>query len=150
VADQFWELAQRSKGLNLDWASEFLLLAAELLLLKARLLLEAPSFREEEDLPLGLCLEERLKVYQVYRRAAEGLRERLAQGALIFSRPPETGICRDREEMPRQIAPEKLLEFYLKALSRKKQSSEIKTPYGAPSPHLPGEQNQDYFQDLAS
>jgi len=53
VADQFWELAQRSKGLNLDWTSEFLLLAAELLLLKARLLLKAPSFREEEDPPFG-------------------------------------------------------------------------------------------------
>ncbi|HHP51463.1 MAG TPA: hypothetical protein ENM97_06805 [Moorella mulderi] len=83
---------------------------------------------------MGLSLEERLKVYQVYRRAAEGLRERLAQGALIFSRPPETGICRDREEMPRQIAPEKLLEFYLKALSRKKQSSEIKPPMVLPPP----------------
>ena len=90
VTDEFIaHLRALGPELNLDQASEFLVVAATLLDLKAARLLPAADVEDEEDLELLEArdlLFARLLQYKAYKQAAEFLREREAAAALRFPR----------------------------------------------------------------
>jgi segregation and condensation protein A len=94
VTDEFIaHLRALGPELNLDQASEFLVVAATLLDLKAARLLPAADVEDEEDLELLEArdlLFARLLQYKAYKQAAEFLREREAEAALRF--PREVGL----------------------------------------------------------
>ncbi|QGP93740.1 Segregation and condensation protein A [Neomoorella glycerini] len=104
VTAQYLEYLHEVEELDLDWASEFLVLGAELLALKARLLLQRPlkSGPEEEEEGEGedpaRLLAERLIKYRRYREAAAHLGDLAAKGALVFGRPL------DQEAVARALA----------------------------------------------
>lgn len=93
VAAQYLEYLHEVEELDLEWASEFLVLGSELLAFKARHLLQRPSASDEaeegeaagED--LARLLTERLLVYHRYREAAHHLGQLAARGSLVFGRP---------------------------------------------------------------
>ncbi|CEP68056.1 Prokaryotic chromosome segregation/condensation protein ScpA [Moorella glycerini] len=104
VTAQYLEYLHEVEELDLDWASEFLVLGAELLALKARLLLQRPlkggpgeEEKGEGEDPARL-LAERLIEYRRYREVAAHLGDLAAQGALIFGRPL------DQEAVTRALA----------------------------------------------
>jgi segregation and condensation protein A len=90
VTDEFIaHLRALGDELDLDQASEFLVVASTLLDLKAARLLPAADVEDEEDLELLEArdlLFARLLQYKAYKQAAEFLREREAEAARRFPR----------------------------------------------------------------
>jgi segregation and condensation protein A len=89
ITKQYLEYIEIMKELNLEIASEFLVMAATLIYIKSRMLLppdETIETEEQEDPRAGLV--QRLLEYQAYKEASGILREREEIWANIFSRPP--------------------------------------------------------------
>jgi segregation and condensation protein A len=107
VTDEFIaHLRALGDELDLDQASEFLVVAATLLDLKAARLLPAADVEDEEDLELLEArdlLFARLLQYKAYKQAAEFLRDRAEAAARRF--PREAGP----DARFRQLEPEVLL-----------------------------------------
>jgi segregation and condensation protein A len=108
VTDEFIAYLRALGGeLDLDQASEFLVVASTLLDLKAARLLPAADVEDEEDLELLEArdlLFARLLQYKAYKRAAEFLRVREAAAARRF--PREAGP----DPRFRELEPEVLLD----------------------------------------
>lgn len=95
ITKQYLQYIEIMKDLNLEIASEFLVMAATLIYIKSRMLLppdETIETQEQEDPRAGLV--QRLLEYQAYKEASGTLREREEVWANIFSRPPM-----DRDEI---------------------------------------------------
>lgn len=94
ITERYLEYLDLMKSLNLDVASEFLLMAATLIHLKSRLLLppsEDSTVEGQDDELAGDPREElvkRLLEYQKYRDAAEQLGHRPLLGRDVFVRSP--------------------------------------------------------------
>mgnify|MGYP000259148536 CR=1 FL=1 len=92
VTEQYLSYLQAMQELDLEVASEFLVMAATLLAIKAKMLLPQGAQQAEEGSEEDLDdprkeLVDRLIEYQKYKNAAERLKERQAKQALMFSRP---------------------------------------------------------------
>lgn len=90
ITGQYLEYIEIMKDLNLEIASEFLVMAATLIYIKSRMLLppdEIIETGEQEDPRAGLV--QRLLEYQAYKEASATLREREDLWTNIFSRPVE-------------------------------------------------------------
>jgi segregation and condensation protein A len=109
VTDEFIaHLRALGNELDLDQASEFLVVASTLLDLKAARLLPAADIDDEEDLELLEArdlLFARLLQYKAYKQAARFLREREAEAAQRF--PREAGL----EPRFADLVPEVLLDL---------------------------------------
>jgi segregation and condensation protein A len=96
ITDQYMSYLQTMQELNLEIASEFLVMASNLLAMKSGLLLPRPI---ELDVPLidyeddtidpRQALMERLIEYKKFKQLAEDLREREEHRNQVFTRPPE-------------------------------------------------------------
>ncbi|MDN5326678.1 MAG: segregation and condensation protein [Moorella sp. (in: firmicutes)] len=140
VTAQYLEYLQEVEELDLEWASEFLVLGAELLALKARILLQRPAAggqEEEEGEDPARALADRLQAYRCYKEAAEHLAGLAATGALIFTRP------RDQEAVERAMAginplagvtPLDLARAMARVLARREQVREPEEPRLIPRP----------------
>jgi segregation and condensation protein A len=109
VTDEFIaHLRALGSELDLDQASEFLVVASTLLDLKAARLLPAADVEDEDDLELLEArdlLFARLLQYKAYKQAAAFLREREAEAAHRF--PREAGL----EPRFAELVPEVLLDL---------------------------------------
>ncbi|MCI0468436.1 MAG: segregation/condensation protein A [Nitrospirae bacterium] len=88
ITRQYLEYIEIMRELNLDVASEFLVMAATLIYIKSRLLLppdETVESVEEEDPRAGLV--QRLLEYQAYKEASATLREKEELWSNVFTRP---------------------------------------------------------------
>lgn len=88
VAEEFIEFVKAQEAFPLGQASHFIVIAATLLLLKSKALLPMLTLTEEEEGDIK-DLEERLKLYQLYRTIAKGF-EQLLKTPLYSG-----GIARD-------------------------------------------------------
>ncbi len=89
ITHQYLKYIEMIKELNLEIASEFLVMAATLIYIKSRMLLppdETIETEEQEDPRVGLV--QRLLEYQAYKEVSATLREKEEVWANIFSRPP--------------------------------------------------------------
>lgn len=88
VTDQYLAYLEMFEELNLDVASEYLVMAASLMYMKSRLLLPVePEEDEAEEDPVH-DLVRQLAEYQRYREAAEALRDRALLDRDVFRRVP--------------------------------------------------------------
>lgn len=90
VTEQYLNYLQSMQELDLEIASEFILMSATLLAIKAKMLLPQTNNEEEQDeenLDPRKELVERLLEYQKYKNIAKKLKEKQIQQALSFSRP---------------------------------------------------------------
>lgn len=93
IADQYLAEIQRLKALDLNVASDFLLVAATLLEIKAQSLLPKPQIELDEDVAelspneARDILVERLMNYKKYKNAAGALYERFEAEGRMHSRP---------------------------------------------------------------
>jgi segregation and condensation protein A len=126
VTDEFIaHLRALGNELDLDQASEFLVVASTLLDLKAARLLPAADVEDEEDLELLEArdlLFARLLQYRAYKQAARFLRDRETEAARRF--PREAGLePRFADLMPEvllDLTPEQFAELAARALTPKK------------------------------
>lgn len=90
ITRRYLEYIDIMKELNLEIASEFLVMAATLIYIKSRMLLppdpDIDAVPEEEDPRAGLV--QRLLEYQAYKEASTTLREREDVWSNAFARPP--------------------------------------------------------------
>ena len=89
ITDQYIEYINGMQEYNLDFASEFLLMAAVLLQIKSKMLLPKPPAEEgeEEADPRSMLVEMLIEYRKVKKRAAM-LRESMGQAALAVARKP--------------------------------------------------------------
>ncbi|MEW5745122.1 MAG: segregation/condensation protein A [Nitrospirota bacterium] len=89
ITGQYLEYLEIMKELNLEIASEFLVMAATLIYIKSRMLLppdETIAPDDQEDPRAGLV--QKLLEYQAFKEASGPLREREEVWTNVFSRPP--------------------------------------------------------------
>ena len=90
ITDQFLQYLGTMREINIDVASQFVVMAATLLLLKSRALLpreETPDDEEIEDEDPGVEMARRLAEYRTYKEAAEILAEAQEARKQIYLRP---------------------------------------------------------------
>jgi segregation and condensation protein A len=125
VTDEFIaHLRALGSELDLDQASEFLVVASTLLDLKAARLLPAADVDDEEDLELLEArdlLFARLLQYKAYKQAARFLREREAEAARRFPReaPLEPRFADLVPEVLLDLTPEQFAALAARALAPK-------------------------------
>jgi len=96
ITDQYMEYVQAMQELELDVASEFLVMAATLLSIKSKMLLPKPpvieledGLYEEEEIDPRAELVQRLLEYRKYKAIADMLREKEVERSLVYTREPE-------------------------------------------------------------
>ncbi|WP_369141160.1 segregation and condensation protein A [Modestobacter versicolor] len=125
VTDEFIaHLRALGPELDLDQASEFLVVASTLLDLKAARLLPAADVEDEDDLAVLEArdlLFARLLQYRAYKRAAEFLRRREAEASRRFPRDvaPEQRFADLLPEVLLGVTPEQFAALALEALTPK-------------------------------
>lgn len=98
ITDQYLQYMELMRLLDLDIASEFLVVAATLIEIKSKMLLPKPVLEEvQSELDPRADLVNRLLEYQKFKNVAEDLRKRELIYKDIFTRPDET-IALPREE----------------------------------------------------
>lgn len=137
ITAQYLEYMTQLDELDVDLASDFLVLAATLLQIKARLLVPRPSLvgeteeRTRETVDPRQELIGRLIIYKKYKGAAEELQKRLAIQECCFSRWPGFRPLPARVVSPLSPLPPALLaEAYQELLAMRQK--EKKTHYVAP------------------
>ena len=127
IGEKYVEYILLMQELNIDLASEYLVMAATLAHIKSKLLLPTPPADQEEDADVEADpraeLVRRLLEYQKYRKAAEELGEHPVLGRDVFPR----GAPAPTVEGPAPLAPVsvfKLLDAFQGILKRVKQTAE--------------------------
>ncbi len=97
ITEQYIEYLELMKVLNLQFAGEYLVIAAELSLVKSKMLLPKPVIEEEEEDPRAELVR-RLIEYQIYKDAATDLMGKDVLGRDVFKREYiETSFEQDEE-----------------------------------------------------
>lgn len=86
ITEQYIEYLELMKVLNLQFAGEYLVIAAELSLVKSKMLLPKPVIMEEEEEDPRAELVRRLIEYQIYKDAATDLMGKDVLGRDVFKR----------------------------------------------------------------
>ena len=127
ITQKYVEYVTLLNDLNIDIASEYLVMAATLTLIKSKMLLPASPDDEDEDEDIELDpraeLVRRLLEYQKYKQAAEQLGDRTILGRDIFTR----GAPAPSIDGPAALAPVglfKLLDAFQAVLKRVKQTAD--------------------------
>ncbi len=89
VADQFLKYIRRARELDLNVASEYLLMAATLTKMKSKALLPTSRFDGEENIDPGAELRCQLILYRTFREIAEELQRSEEVWTEIFTSPGE-------------------------------------------------------------
>ncbi|MBP3950516.1 segregation/condensation protein A [Bacillus suaedae] len=135
ITDQYLTYVHAMQELELDIASEYLVMAATLLAIKSQMLLPKPeelfedewSIEDEEDPREELMF--RLIEYRQYKEAASELKEKEAERSLVHTRSPEDLDPYITDEERRDLAIQgvslfDMLSAYQKLIKRK----ELKAP----------------------
>lgn len=125
IANQYLEAIAVMQELEVEVASEYLVVAAQLLAIKSRKLLPAPPSPLEEgtdeEADLQQMLLERLMEYRKFKHAAAALKEREERQSLLYMRDPHPQWQREETEANQLALPhsvEELLAAYWRALQR--------------------------------
>lgn len=132
ITEQYLSYVHTMKELQLDVASEYLVMVATLLQIKSKMLLP----KQEEDVPDNgedfiddprQELMERLIEYKKYKQVATELKEREQERAQLYTRPPIDFTSFQQEEetsLPLDVTLYDMLAAFQKLMRRKK----AKTP----------------------
>ena len=123
ITKQYLEYIQLMQQLDLEVASEFIVMAATLIRIKAQMLLPKPQIEEEiEEYDPRRELVERLLEYRKYKEIAHELGRHETRQLLHFSRRPETSAFlaeRGPEESPaHQVSLFDLLSAFRRVMRR--------------------------------
>ena len=123
IAEQYLEIVERARILDLEIAAEYLVIAATLMAIKSESLLPQTGFGEDgEGLEMGSEfyeeLRERLRRYEQVKLQAETFRRRPQLGVDTFPRLAKFRIEVDPESIEVSEDPHSLATFFAKLLKR--------------------------------
>ncbi|MCI2254642.1 segregation/condensation protein A [Domibacillus sp. PGB-M46] len=123
ITNQYLLYVNTMQQLELDVASEYLVMAATLIAMKSRSLLPDHSAEEEDYIEEEDPREElarRLIEYKKYKEAAGRLHELEEERTKLFSRPPADQLFSSNEEGPLNVSLFDMLGAFQKMARRKK------------------------------
>lgn len=121
ICDRYVEELNRMEDLNIDIATEYMVLAAELIHIKSKLLLPKPAdIAEEDDEDPRAELVRRLLEYQKYQKGASQLKDLYQLGRDIFDREPEDLPPRAGEIPLKEVGVYALISAFQKVVERQK------------------------------
>lgn len=122
ITDQYMDYLFAMQELNLEIASEFLLMAATLLHIKSKMLLPDKKEKKEEEVDPREELILKLVQYKKYKEFAETLKQREKDWEKVFYKLPEHLEFEYDEEIL-DLQPEELKRFYEDILKRNKRKT---------------------------
>ncbi|MFC7442179.1 segregation and condensation protein A [Laceyella putida] len=130
ITEQYMQVLYEAQELELEVASEFLVMAATLLAIKSRMLLPRQEEILEDEYDYGeeewfvdprTELVERLLEYKRFKRLGEVLREREEERSKVYSRPAMDLSSYTPEANPVEgLTPDDLLQAFVDALKNRK------------------------------
>lgn len=130
ITEQYMNYLALQEKLNLEVASEYLVMAAELLEIKSKLLLPVQKEEDsEEEVDPREELVNRLIEYQTYKEITKVLQEKENLRKEIYTKSPENIRNYIDDEMPiaGDVSLDDLMEAFKKYLERKKDSKPLNT-----------------------
>ncbi len=126
ITDQYLDFIHQMQKLNLDVASEYLVMAATLVAMKSRMLLPKPALPDEEadesyedPEESREALMQQLIDYRRYKEAAEALRTNETERLQLFSKLPSDLSCyTNRDAAPIPVSGRATIHDMLKAVQR--------------------------------
>ena len=127
ITNQYMNYLHEQEKMNLEIASEYLVLASELLEIKSKMLL--PSFKNEEEEDPREELVNRLLEYQAYKEITKVLQEKEELRKEIYTKSPENikNYIDENKEINLDISLDDLVDAFKKFLDRKKENKPLKT-----------------------
>ncbi len=132
ISQQYMDYLDQQERMNLEIASEYLILASELIEIKSKLLLpnvkDTESEEEEEDDPREELVK-RLLEYQAYKEITKVLQEKEKIRSMVYTKTPENfSQYSDGEvEVKVEYEVDDLLNALKNYFARKKDSKPLKT-----------------------
>lgn len=131
ITDQYLQYIDQAEKLNLEIASEYLLMASELIEIKSRMLLPKSSNEEvleEEEDPRGELIN-RLLEYQAYKEITKALKEKEEIRQEFYTKAPEdfSQFREEEQTLCSDVSLEDLLDAFKKYLLRKKEMKPLST-----------------------
>lgn len=118
LTKQYMEYIDQMKELEINVASEYLVMASELLKIKSHMLLPEPAYMEEEYEDPREALMEQLLEYQNYKQYAEQLQLLKSENERIFIKAPQEFEEEEIDDNEVDISLSDLLAAYQKVRSR--------------------------------
>ncbi len=131
ITKQYMDYLALQEKMNLEIASEYLVLASELLEIKSRMLLPSSKNEEEEEEEIDPREElvNRLLEYQAYKEITKVLQEKESLRREIYTKSPENikNYIDEVKEINVDVSLDDLVEAFKNYLARKKDNKPLKT-----------------------
>ena len=130
ITKQYMDYLALQEKMNLEIASEYLVLASELLEIKSKLLLPSTKIEEEEEeFDPREELVNRLLEYQAYKEITKVLQEKESLRREIYTKSPENikNYIDEVKEINIDVSLDDLVEAFKKYLQRKQDNKPLKT-----------------------
>lgn len=131
ITEQYITYLNEQEKMNLEIASEYLVMASELIELKSKLLLpnQKTETEEDEEVDPREELVNRLLEYQAYKEITNVLKEKEELRKEIYTKSPENikNYVEENSKLSSDITLDDLVEAFKKYLERKKESKPLKT-----------------------
>ncbi len=130
ITNQYMDYLHKQESMNLEIASEYLVLASELLEIKSKLLLPREKLEDdEEEIDPRDELVSRLLEYQAYKEITKVLKENEEKRSEIFTKSPENvdQYVDDVHEIQSDVTLDDLVEAFKRYLERQKENKPLKT-----------------------
>ena len=131
ITKQYMSYLESQEKMNLEIASEYLVLASELIEIKSKLLL--PNIKsednDEEDIDPREELVNRLLEYQAYKEITKVLQEKEELRREIYTKSPENikNYVNEVTEITSDVTLDDLVEAFKRYLERKKDNKPLNT-----------------------
>lgn len=125
ITSQYLAMMDDLSELDMDRASSFLTVAAQLLLIKSRSLLPRPSAESEEEDPEQQLIRQ-LREYKAFKAAGEELHERFEEAKKAITRLPEDVILPPQKVDISNATLDNLYSAFLAILNREDEAEEKK------------------------
>ena len=131
ITDQYISYLNEQEKMNLEIASEYLVMASELIELKSKLLLPnpKPETEEEQEIDPKEELINRLLEYQAYKNITKVLKEKEQLRKEIYTKSPSNvkEYIEEKQKLSTDITLDDLVEAFKKYLERKKETKPLHT-----------------------
>lgn len=129
IAKQYLNYIKKMKELNLEIASEYLVMASELIEIKSKMLLPKKKEQDEdnyEEDPREILIE-RLLAYKKYKEVTNNFKDLELSRKLILTKEPENLSYYAKEEKKEELGINDLIEAFNAILKRKELDSPLAT-----------------------
>ena len=132
ITKQYMDYLDLQEKMNLEIASEYLVLASELLEIKSKMLLpvqKKDEDEEEEEVDPREELVNRLLEYQAYKEITKVLQEKESLRREIYTKSPENykNYVDEVKEINADVSLDDLVDAFKRYLARKKDNKPLKT-----------------------